>query len=211
MPTAAGCRGVGDVQDTMNFLLGILLLALPISVRAQDWSLGLGLNGSKAETELSSFSDLESVESHWKVSPAAAVFAKWLLKENMRLRSGLMLQEKSLAFTSVNFVGFKDNFRSDILYLSLPLAIEFQLPSRFSLYAGVMLDYALKDDCSSKGLVYTCGNSSFKRFSSSIMGGLVWPFFEHWELDINYQIGMSDVYEDVTLNTAQLMVAYRFE
>jgi|GEM_PF-6103797 len=195
----------------MRFLLGIVLCSLSLPALAQDWSVGLGLNASKAETELSAFSDLESVESQWKISPAASLFAKWLLKEDMRLRTGLMLQEKRLAFTAVNLFGFKDNFRSEILYLSMPLALEFQLPSRFSLYAGVMLDYALKDDCSSKGVVYACGTSSFKRFSTSLMGGLVWPFLEHWELDINYQIGMSDVYEDVTLNTAQLMVAYRFE
>lgn len=195
----------------MRALLWICLLSAGSALAAPEWSVGAGINYTTPNDNLGDLSGITATTPKSNTDAALALWTKWRLGEGWKLRTGLYFQQKTVEFSyEFSFITYsKENFRSRITYLSLPLNFERHMSGQVWFVGGPIIDYALSESCDSDGDSFSC-DDGLKRWGVNLAAGFVWYFHPDFLAEVMVLPGVSDVYKDVTIYTFQGMVGYRF-
>lgn len=116
------------------------------------------------------------------------------IQEQLYLRTGgLLTQRNSTYSTSLPFFGNVDNEYS-LLYLDIPLTLEYRFNERLAVFGGVQMALLLSDECTaSNGNDCRVGNNDYKSFILGIPVGVNLMLNPQMGFDAFYQMGMGQV------------------
>lgn len=188
------------------FAIALSVFALSAHAALGDghYAAQLQLNMSKPDVDGST----GGVDEEYSTSVGAGVRALWGLNDSgLSLRSGLALRQKEAKFDA----GATD-VTLEYLYLSVPVTLHYMLSSttatKVGFFGGLGMDVLIDDDADVDG-----NNSDYDDGSSFVMPliiGFDFMFNENWGLEASYEHGLTEVDDDVKLNSFVLGGYYQF-
>lgn len=150
-----------------------------------------------------------SVDEEYSVSLGAGVRALWGLNDSgLSLRSGLALRQKEAKFE----VG-GDDLTLEYLYLSVPVTLHYMFSQETGFKAGIFgglgADVQIDDDCDVDGAT-SCDYDDGKSFVMPLILGFDFLFNDNWGFEASYEHGLTEVSDDVKLNSFVLGGYYQF-
>lgn len=189
-------------------LAALMLISLSAySAPVTNLSLGGGFNMSKPEVD----SDLgDGVDEAYYLDLAIGLKANTAIDETFGFRSGLYLHQKTASF-EIDLGADEGDINGKVIYLSVPITVQVEANENFAFYGGYILDYAINSYCTAGGDFESCSlNEDAKQITHVATLGAVLHASEKWDLELGYQHGMSEVFDDLKIHTFQFMGYYRF-
>jgi len=183
----------------------ILLTALlsPLSALALDFEnhLGLGINGDTFKSDLPAGQD---VENDYGLGLTLGVKSS-VFWGNVGLRSGVFAEYKKVTIED-DFAGAG---RGDIdltaYYAAIPVNLQFNVNDRWSIFGGIIPRILLAKSCDSCGRF----DDDSKILVNYTNLGIGYEMSEKFSVDVSFQQAQDDNFEDLKINTAQVLFLYR--
>lgn len=192
----------------MRILLVLAIILNFSSAFALDpkFAIGGGLTFNKVETD----EDLESgikEELSAGINVGARVLAP--INEQLSVRTGAYLQEKSAKY-SFDDSGFEGDVTARLISAAIPLNLQFQFNEWISAFGGYVLDYNINAYCNAGGDVDSCTVGHYKQVVHNATLGASIKGNDKIDVDVSYQHGISDVFEDIKIHTFLAQVFVKF-
>lgn len=189
-------------------LAALMLISMTAhSAPVTNLSFGGGFNLSKPTVD----DDLgEGVDEAYNLDLGVGLKANTAINETVGFRSGLYLHQKTAGF-DIDIDGDKGDINGKVIYLSVPLTVQLEANENFAFYGGYILDYAINSYCNAGGDFESCTlNEDAKQITHVATVGTVLHASEKWDLELGYQHGLSEVFDDLKIHAFQLMAYYKF-
>lgn len=191
----------------MRFLYFLIVL---ISFSAHSiehkFSVGGGFNFNYPKTD----EDLGDFEEVVSINLVVGSRSEFVFNEQWSLRTGLNLGEKS-AKLEYDKTGFEGDFTIKVIYLSVPVEAQYRINKDIALIGGYVLDQRINEYCNVSGDINDCSlTEDAKSIVHNASLGVLVTGSEKFDVEINYQYSISDVFEDLKLHTLQAMAFYKF-
>ena len=154
-------------------------------------------------------SDAGSVDEEYSATIGGGVRALWGLNDSgLSLRSGLFLRQKDAKFEAGSV-----DFTLEYLYLSVPLTLHYMFATdggtKAGIFGGAGADLLIDDDCDVDGAT-SCDYDDGNDVVVPLIIGFDLMFTEKWGMEVSYEHGLTEVDDDVKLNTFGLAGYYTF-
>ena len=190
----------------LSFAMAMLFAT---SVSAVDYKFsaggGFNLNFPKVDEDLGDGID-EAVSANLTIAGRT----EFVFNEKWSLRTGANIQEKSAKF-ELDAGSFEGTLEMNLISVGIPLYGQYRVSEDIAFFAGYNADFIINDYCTGDGDVDGCYIIANKKspVHNLAVGALI-KGSDKFDVEINYQHGLSEVYKNIKIHTLQAMALYKF-
>lgn len=127
------------------------------------------------------------------------------ISDQLHFRSGAGLVQKNFSYE----FGNSGDVEFSNTYLNVPLTLYWKAGPQVGFFAGTALNAKLEDDCDTSGTNFVCPDDETIVFPAII--GFDFSFSEKLGMEVSYEYGMTETYEDTTVNSAVISLLYHLD
>jgi hypothetical protein len=179
-----------------------IITALPLAHAIDvEKHLGLGVNFDTYQSDLPANYDLER---NHAFAPALG-FKAMSFWGNVGFRSGVFLEYKRAELENETAPAGQRDIDLTAYYAAIPLNLQFNLHDNWAIYGGIMPRFLMAKTCDNCG-----GFDDRSNFMVNYgNAGVTYNMNERFSVDVGFQHALNDNFDDLKINTAQVMFFYK--